>query len=79
MIVQIDLRTSTEIFIVNVSSDLKRFVLLDKLQEGTAEANFIAGKINKSQVLMGLKARSVRCLRSKKESAFRQSRIYIEH
>ena len=47
LIIQIDLRTSTEIFIVNVSSDLERFVLLDKLQEGTAEANVIAGKIIK--------------------------------
>ena len=79
LIIQIDLRTSTEIFIVNVSSDVKRFVLLDKLQEGTAEANVIAGKINKNQVLIGLTARLVRCLRYKEESAFRQPRIYIEH
>ena len=75
----IDLRTSTEIFIVDVSSDLERFVLLDKLQEGTAEANVITDKINKSQVLIGLTARLVRCLQYKEESAFRQPRIYIEH
>ena len=73
LVVQTDLRTSTKIFIVNVSSDLKRFVLLDNLQEGTAEANVIAGKINKSQVLIGLTARLERCLRYK---AFRQPRIY---
>ena len=76
MIVQIDLRTSTKIFIVNVSSVLRRFALLDNLQEGTAEANVIAGKINKSQVLIGFTARLDGCLRYKGESVFRQPRIY---
>ena len=48
LIVQKDPRTSTKIFIVDVASDVEKSVLLDKLQEGTAKANVIAGEIIKN-------------------------------